>query len=211
VVRRRALDGGAVGDLNGDGEEDSLDRLQFLDDLGNETGFMPWTPGWHPEYGEVEYGGFHPKFFNQNGPPEVLEKWARNQGLFNLQLAFHLPELQIHGVSVEAAGSEGSARLFDVEVTYENTGGIPTALRQARLVKMVRADELFLEFETTDVQILDPTFNDKTLYFEAIPPDGPQTATFRVRVSGDEPVTGTASLVSTRGGLASAEFTLPGG
>jgi hypothetical protein len=204
-------DGGSVGDLNGDGDEDSLDRLQFLDELGNETGFMPWTPGWHPEHGEVEFGGFHPKFFNQNGPPEVLERWAGNQGLFNLQLALHLPELQIHGVAVVPAGTEGESRLFDIEVAYENVGGIPTALRQARLVKIVRADELSIEFPTTDVQILDPTFNDKTMYFESIAPDGPKTATFRVRVTGDDAVSGTASLVSTRGGLVSAEFTIPGG
>ncbi len=204
-------DGGAVGDLNGDGEEDSLDRLQFLDELGNETGFMPWTPGWHPEHGEVEFGGFHPKFFSQNGPPEVLERWAGNQGLFNLQLALHLPELQIHGVNVEEVSSDDPGRHFDVEVTYENVGGIPTALRQARLVKIVRADELSLEFPTTDVQIVDPTFNDKTLYFESIAPDGPQTATFRVSVSGDDAVTGTARLVSTRGGVVATDFTIPGG
>ncbi|MDT8368366.1 MAG: M14 family metallopeptidase [Longimicrobiales bacterium] len=205
-------DGGAVGDLNGDGEEDPLDRLQFLDDLGNSRGFMPWTRGPHPEYGEVEYGGFHPKFFSQNGPPHVLERWARNQALFNLQLALHLPELEVSDVVVEADGSDDEGRLFEIEVTYENVGGIPTALRQARLVKIVRPDRLELEFgEDAAVEIVDPAFDDKALHFETTAPDGPKRATFRVRVTGSAPVSGSVVLTSTRGGVATADFTLPGG
>ncbi len=207
-------DGGQVGDLNGDGEEDALDRLQFLDDLGNERGFMPWTPGWHPEYGEVEYGGFHPKFFSQNGPPEVLERWARNQALFNLELALHLPDIEISEVTVEGAGSDDEGDLYDVEVTYENIGGIPTALQQALLVKIVREDQIELRFddEVEDrVVIVDPTFRDKTMYLGSTPPGEPETVTFRVRVTGDGDVPGSVVMESTRGGVASAEFTLPGG
>ena len=93
-------------DLNGDGAEDRLDALWWNDNenQGPGTVFQDWTTATHPELGEVEVGGFHPKFFSQNAPPYVLEKWAKNEALFNLALAMHMPELQIDGVAVASVG-----------------------------------------------------------------------------------------------------------
>jgi hypothetical protein len=75
--------GGAMEDYNNDGLRDQVDALTW-DDRGNDgKGFREWESFEHPTLGRVEIGGFHPKFFSQNGPPKELERWVRNQALFN--------------------------------------------------------------------------------------------------------------------------------
>src|SRR5690606_30881173 len=78
---------GIFADENGDGERDQLDALIWDDRENNGEGFMEWTPKTVPHWGEVEVGGFHPKFFSQNGPPRMLEQVAGNQARFNLRMA----------------------------------------------------------------------------------------------------------------------------
>ncbi len=68
--------GGRVGDYNGDGEEDDLDKLEYNDKELSKSRFQEWTKTHHPEYGEVEVGGWNPKFWRQNPPPVLLEEWA---------------------------------------------------------------------------------------------------------------------------------------
>ena len=59
----------------------------------------------HPRARRGRGRGFHPKFFSQNAPPYLLEKWAKNEALFNLALAMHMPSLQIDGVAVASGGA----------------------------------------------------------------------------------------------------------
>ena len=77
---------GAMADYNDDGRLDDFDGLTWDDRENGGRGFREWEPFDHPTLGEVEIGGFHPKFFSQNGPPEQLEDWARKQALFNLEM-----------------------------------------------------------------------------------------------------------------------------
>lgn len=144
-------DGGAVGDLNGDGEEDDLDRLIWQDSVaaGREYAkpFKEWTAFKHPEFGDVEIGGWHPKFFSQNGPPEVLERWIRNQALFNLYMANSLPHLKADAPRVRKVSSDADSTTWEVTVTVRNDGRLPTALKQADRVKIVRPDRVELRVE----------------------------------------------------------------
>jgi hypothetical protein len=138
--------GGIFRDENNDGRRDQLDALIWDDRENGGEGFKPWTPARHPDFGDIEIGGFHPKFFSQNGPPRVLEHWASRQGLFNLELAFALPELQWQDVRVRRLQQHGAdSATYELRVQWRNTGGLPTALRQAQLVKIVQEDRLFLE------------------------------------------------------------------
>jgi len=216
--------GGRMDDLNGDGEEDRLDALWWNDNENQGPGTMvqDWTSAMHPELGEVEVGGFHPKFFSQNAPPFLLEKWAKNQALFNLALAMHMPELQIDDVAVapgeapDGDTSDEPGEIYDVTVSFTNVGKLPSALRQAQLVKIVREDTVELEFdemadgEAPGVSIVDPRFGDKSIYAAWIQPDETKQVTFKVRVAPEQqlPVSGTAHLLSTRGGHITARFTI---
>lgn len=132
--------GGNVGDYNEDGVEDELDRINYNDNELSKSRFQEWTKVNHPEFGEVEVGGWNPKFWRQNPPPELLEEWAEKQARFNLMLASHLPKV----VMSEPKIKEGKNNEYTIEFELENIGGIPTALLQAQLVKIVRPDVVTL-------------------------------------------------------------------
>jgi hypothetical protein len=207
--------GGVMGDLNGDGERDQLDGLLWDDQELGGKGFREWEPLRHPTLGEVEIGGFHPKFFSQNGPPEVLEEWASKQALFNLEMAKHLPLLEMEEVRIRRAQDEEDRATYEITVEWKNVGKLPTALRQAQLVKIVREDRAILEFdrdltggEEPRVEIVDPSYSDKTFYAGWTEGGSTNRATFRVQVRGDDPVEGTVRVLSTRGGVLTAELTL---
>ena len=85
--------GGKFKDYNGDGVTDQLDMLRWDDEENDSLGFYKWKPAKHPVYGNIEIGGFDPKFFLQNPPSKHLEPWARKEALFNLEMIKYLPEL----------------------------------------------------------------------------------------------------------------------
>jgi hypothetical protein len=135
-------------DYNGDGTVDQLDRLMWDDQENDGMAFIEWTAGKHPEYGEVEYGGWDPKFFSQNAPSKHLLSWAKNQALFNLEMVKHLPELEWVGVEAKKVKSYRSDSTdYQLTVTYRNAGKLPTALKQAQLVKIVREDMVNVAFD----------------------------------------------------------------
>ncbi|MEW5981846.1 MAG: M14 family metallopeptidase [Acidobacteriota bacterium] len=134
--------GGNVGDYNKDGVvNDELDQLQYNDKELKVSRFQPWTKIIHPEYGEAEVGGWNPKFWRQNPPPELLETWAEKEARFNLMLAASLPKVIVAEPTITQKGNE-----YTIEVSLENQGVIPTALKQAQLVKIVRPDTVSMVF-----------------------------------------------------------------
>lgn len=133
--------GGRVGDYNDDGKTDEWDRLQYNDKELSQSRFQEWTKVIHPVYGEVEVGGWDSKFIRQNPPPELLEIWAEKQARFNLMLAGSLPQVVINEPKIK--GKDGE---YSIEFEIENKGFLPTALKQAQLVKIVRPDRITLEF-----------------------------------------------------------------
>ncbi|MDO8967529.1 M14 family metallopeptidase [Algoriphagus sp.] len=203
---------GAMKDYDGDGIYDDYDGLMWDDEANGSKGFKLWTPFTHPQLGEVEIGGFHPKFFGQNGPPWQLEDWAKKQALFNLAMAKRLPQLTINDMKVKkiAAGE------FEITLEWSNTGKLPVALEQAKLVKIVQEDRVSLDFdkdltkgyEAAKVKITSPTLYDKTIYSGYTGVGEKKTATFKVKVDGTEAVKGKIKLSSTRGGFLEREFTL---
>ena len=198
---------GAMADYNDDGRLDDVDGLTWDDRENGGRGFREWEPFQHPELGPVEIGGFHPKFFSQNGPPEQLEDWARKQALFNLEMAMHLPQLEMGDVQVRQLESSGDSTTYAVTVGWTNTGRLPTALKQAQLVKIVQEDLAELEFDeeltegdTPRVRIVTPETRDKKLRAGWTQPGESKEVTFQVRTYGREPVEGTVHVKSTRGG-----------
>lgn len=210
--------GGMMRDVNGDGRYDDVDALDWDDRGNNGEGFLDWTEFEHPELGTVEIGGFHPKFFAQNPPAHELERWARNQALFNLEMAYALPQLEWGDVNVRRVAAAGDSATYEVTVSWQNTGALPTALKQAQLVKIVQEDRARLQFSDSltsgrdaRVEIIEPSTRDKTQYAGWTEPGRTQNVTFRVRVRGSEPVEGKVRVLSTRGGVLEREISLDGG
>ncbi|SIN81573.1 M14 family metallopeptidase [Algoriphagus halophilus] len=203
---------GAMKDYNGDGIYDDFDGLRWDEEENGGKGFKSWTPFQHPVLGEVEIGGFHPKFFGQNGPTWQLENWAKKQALFNLAMAKKLPQLTISSLDVANLGNGE----FEITLNWENTGSLPVALEQAKLVKIVQEDRVSLSFEKeltegyeqAKVKIITPALYDKTIYAGYTGVGEKKSAMFKVKVETSEEVSGKIRLSSTRGGYFEKEFTL---
>jgi len=207
--------GGRHNDYNGDGLYDEVDSLAWDTQENGSRGFRPWEPFEHPQLERVEIGGFHPKFFSQNGPPDQLEKWVSRQGLFNLAMAMELPQLELDRFSAERIESDKEEREYEIAVAWTNTGKLPVALKQAQLVKIAQEDRVELEFDKKllkkpdpVVTIVEPSTHDKTVRSGYTEPGQSQSVRMVVRVRGEEPVEGKAKVLSTRGGYIEVPFKL---
>jgi hypothetical protein len=130
--------GGRVKDYNNDGRVDDYEQLRWVDEEAGGKLFFPWTKAQHPTLGEVEIGGYNPKFFSSNPPTSLLEEWARKEMNFNLLLYRSLPQGKILSVDVKPVAKEKDT--YDVVAVFTNEGFLPTAMEQAKLVKIVRPD-----------------------------------------------------------------------
>lgn len=201
---------GAMKDYNGDGIYDDYDGLRWDDEENGGRGFMEWKPFTHPTLGESEIGGFHPKFFGQNGPPWQLENWAKKQALFNLAMAMELPQIELETLDVK----KKNRNTFEVKVRFKNTGQLPTALKQAQLVKIVQEDRVQLQFdgdltkggENAKLQITTPTLSDKTIYLDRTLSGETKEATFEIKLNGIDGAKGKVRILSTRGGYIEKEI-----
>lgn len=132
--------GGRLKDYNGDGQVTQLEQLRFIDEELGGRYFTPWHKFNHPQLGEVEIGGFNPKFWSQNPPPELLEEWAKKEAMFNLFLWKSLPRVKIAGGSLKPVPKAKDA--YELTITLINEGYLPTALKMADRVKIVRPDNV---------------------------------------------------------------------
>ena len=215
-------------DYNGDGEKDQLDQIIWDDQENDSLGFQDWKPAKHPVYGDIEIGGFDPKFFSQNPPAKHLETWVKNEAMFNFEMCKYLPELSWGDVEIKKIKSwKADSSDYQLKISFTNTGKLPTALKQANLVKIVREDRVVIDMDTTG------TKKGKILYklIEEKKPEqtgrrggfgnderprmqtsftknagftqggAKTTATFVMRLYGINELKGKASVLSTRAGV----------
>jgi len=103
-------------------EETGLKLLRWNDlELAGE-GFMPWRRVEHPQLGEVEVGGWDPKFARQNPPPKMLRQECHKNFLFCLAHCAALPKVEVRKLTASAAG----AGIYRIDALIENTGYLPT-------------------------------------------------------------------------------------
>ena len=209
-------------DLNNDGVIDDLDRFYWDDNENNGMGFIEWTPFKHPTLGDVEIGGWDPKFYSQNAPSSVLLSWAKNEALFNVALMKHLPELNWGDYEVRKMKTyKGDSVDYRIKVSYKNIGKLPTALKQADLVKIVRPDQLNVTFSSGNssakYRVLDESLsvarrrrNDTSAgdsnnsYIKSMGyanGESTNTATFTIRVYSNSPLSIDVNVQTTRAGL----------
>lgn len=209
-------------DLNGDGEKDELDQLIWDEKENGGRGFIAWQKYQHPQFGEVEIGGWDPKFFSQNAPSGQIERWAKNEALFNVAMLKHLPRLSWADWEVKKLKSyKNDSTDYRVRLAYRNEGKLPTALRQADLIKIVKQDRFNIQFagelaegEKPRYQVLEETLNQPRpwrkedakpshkYYKEVGHAEGgaTNTAEFKIRVYGSGSLQLKASVETTRAG-----------
>jgi len=204
--------GGAMKDYDKDGQYDEYDGLMWDDEANQKNGFKPWTKLTHPVLGEVEIGGFHPKFFAQNGPAWQLENWISKQSKFNLAMAKELPQIDFKDVVVKALPNNE----YEIKVRWSNSGKLPVALEQAKLVKIVQEDRVTLDidkallkgFEEAKAVITQPALFDKTVYAGYTKIGEQKEATLKVKLNQSGSIKAKVKLLSTRGGYKEKEITI---
>ena len=192
--------GGRFKDYDGDGRFDEWEVLKWHDEnRAGKKDFMEWTAFKHPALGDVEIGGFNPKFYSQNPPPDLLETWARNEAMFNLYLAQQLPQVKIVTATSKPSSTAG---VFDLELVVTNEGKMPTALDIAKRVKMVRPDTASITLAKGQ-ELVQPAAETKrprqraAIEIDWLKPGETKRVTWQVKGAGDVRLT----IGSTRGGV----------
>ncbi|RMH16360.1 MAG: peptidase M14 [Acidobacteria bacterium] len=122
-------------DLDGDEESTPEEQMEFNDLLTLGRQFVPWKPYQHPQYGEVEIGGFR---HDVGRVPEswMIEEETHRNAAFVLFHAHHLPKLVFGRPEVRRAGRD----LWRLEIPVMNERAIPSVTAWARQNKIHRLD-----------------------------------------------------------------------
>jgi hypothetical protein len=97
--------------------------------------FVDWKPYKHPQYGDVEIGGFN-KNFGRNHPGFLLESDAHRNMAFTIYHAYHTPKLGIEEITEKDLGNG----LKEVTAVISNKRLIPTHASQDLKFKIERPD-----------------------------------------------------------------------
>ncbi|MFC2169189.1 M14 family metallopeptidase [Acidobacteriota bacterium] len=188
--------GGRVKDYDEDGKVTDLEIMKWNDEALEGSGFKNWEKFNHPQLGEVEIGGFNPKFFRQNPPPEYLEEWVKKEAMFNLFLAKSLPQVKI--VSVETRPVEGENNTFEITGVFTNEGFLPTSLEMARRIKIVRPDWAEIKLPEKGMELV---ASDVKVELGHIRFRERKEARWKVKITEGKSATAEISIHSTRGGV----------
>jgi hypothetical protein len=188
--------GGKVIDYNKDGKVSELEILRWNDEALGGKGFKSWESFSHPQLGEVEIGGFNPKFFRQNPPVEFLEEWARKEAMFNLFLAKSLPQVKI--VSVDVRPVKKEADVYEIAAVFTNEGFLPTALEMAKRVKIVTPDQAEISFQDKDIELVE---GKKKVELGHIQSREKREARWKIKAARKDGAEVEIAIRSTRGGV----------
>lgn len=131
-------------------EERELKLLEWNDRELAGQGFFRWRKFDHPQLGEVELGGWNPKFVRQNPPHKFLEQECYKMCRFLLKHTAALPQVSIEEAQVE----QQAPGIYKISVLAANHGFLPTYLsNKGRDIKAMREDRLVLELPA-DVELL---------------------------------------------------------
>ncbi|MXV17987.1 M14 family metallopeptidase [Hufsiella ginkgonis] len=108
--------------FNKPGADNSPDASYFFDRyLLFKDAFVDWKPYKHPQYGDIEIGGFK-KNYGRMHPGFLLESDAHRNMAFTLYHAFHTPKLSVDEISEKNLGGG----LREITAVIANSRLMPT-------------------------------------------------------------------------------------
>ncbi len=182
---------------------DGLDEeiaMKWNDKELEGEGFVNWTPYDHPQYGEIEIGGWNYNFFTQNPPVKFMEEEWKKNSLFDLKHADLLPQLEITDVDVISLGD----RLFRLKVTVANKGFLPTNVSQKAIRNKV-AKQVKVQIELENAELLIGKEEIEIGHIKGLSPLGVATSGRRATVLENDKTS--EFLVRTTGKKAKAKIT----
>ncbi|MBD3220009.1 hypothetical protein GF314_02100 [bacterium] len=112
-----------------------VERQEFNDHLMAGEMFQPWRPYDHPQYGEIEIGGWKPHAVRST-PGWMLPETLHRNAMFVVWTAMQLPDVALEAPEVEAV-ADG---LWRVRARAVNTAGLPTLAAAYRQRELGRRD-----------------------------------------------------------------------
>ena len=171
--------------------------LQWMD-KEKIDGFVAWTKVKHPEFGQVEVGGFKP-YEVVNPPAAKVAELGKGQAEFALYLTTLFPKV---GVAKFEAVNHGGG-LFRLKAEVANEGFLPTALAQAVVARAVRPTMVQLQVPPEAVI----SGSAKTSFIQALNGSGErQKFEWLVKAKAGETVV--LKVVSQKGGADTASVVL---
>ena len=176
-----------------------IDRqvLRWLD-AEKIDGFVSWTSAKHPEFGEVEIGGFKP-YAVTNPPAAKLAELGASHAKFAVYLASLFPRVQV--AAFEAAGHGGG--IFRLKAEIENAGFWPTSLAHGQTARAVKPTIVQLGVDPGEVI----SGGAKTTFLPVLAGSGSR-AKYEWLIRGKTGETVELLVQSEKGGSATARVTL---
>jgi hypothetical protein len=126
----------AVRDIFSDGVSDR-ERLKYSDNVVQGELYKPWKPLKHPDYGDVEVGGWV-KMSSRLGAPFMIKDLVHRNAMAVLFTAKHLPEVSLEAFEVKALGGG----LTRVRTRLANPKAMPTMSYLAQRANLYPKDML---------------------------------------------------------------------
>jgi Zinc carboxypeptidase len=141
--------GGFVDDYDGDGRVSEYDRLTWNDRELNGEGYINWTTVDHPDFGQVDVGGWNRKFTFQNPPSKFLKGEIDQYVEWMLYLAETTPKLKINTAEITAV-EKGKVVSLTAEV--QNIGYLPTNITERSIeMKLYQPARAILELTNAEL------------------------------------------------------------
>ena len=137
-----------VPDYDKNGETTDEERFKWNEEEMDGKMFIDWHPFDHPTLGEVEIGGWRR---HKASPPEggLIQNECEMGNSFVLYLAGLAPKIEIGETKI----TDKKGGVFQLDITVENSGFLPTATELAQALKI--AEPVIFEVVTDDnVEIL---------------------------------------------------------
>jgi hypothetical protein len=113
------------------------ERLKFSDNVAQGELYKPWRPFKHPDYGDIEIGGWV-KMSSRLGAPFMIKDLVHRNAMAVLFTAKHLPEVALEVTEVKALGGN----LFRLRTRLANPKAMPTMTYLAQKVNLYPKDVL---------------------------------------------------------------------
>ncbi len=130
--------------------ERELKVLEFNDKELSGKGFIDWHEYDHPQLGQVEIGGYNPKYFRQNPPHKLLEQECHKMTMFLLAHAKALPQIAIEECDLTKVDKD----VYQLNILVANHGFLPTNLtNKGKKINAINKDKIELSF-TDKVELI---------------------------------------------------------
>ncbi len=126
----------AMRDVFSEGVSDR-ERIKFSDHVVQGELYKPWKPFRHPDYGDVEIGGWV-KMSSRLGAPFMIKDLVHRNAMAVLFTAKHLPEVSLEAFEVKPLGGN----LYRVRTRLANPKAMPTMSFLAQKADLYPKDTL---------------------------------------------------------------------